>query len=318
MKISGFTFLRNTSKLYYPILESILSVLPLVDEFVIALGKGDDDDDSEQKILSLNSSKIKIIHTTWDLDKFSDGTEYAHQTDIAKEACSGDWLIYIQGDELIHEEDYDEIISKCKRFLNDKSVDGFLFNYYHFYGNYDHYFRDHCWYPNEIRIVRNDPDIHSFKDAQSFRRIPNFDGVTYRAKVNTFKLNVVQLDANIYHYGWVRPPHLMQKKRVYFARAYLKDLSTHPDYMKYQHTYDYGRIDRCKKFGGTHPKLMASKIKTLDWQDSLRFSGPIAIGRRITKHEKPKYRFIMWIEKMFLGGRLIGGHKNYSILKDKI
>ena len=141
MKISGFTFLRNTSKLYYPILESIQSVLPLVDEFVIALGKGDEDDDSEQKILSLNSPKIKIIHTTWDLDKFSDGTEYAHQTDIAKEACSGDWLIYIQGDELIHEEDYDEIISKCKRFLNDKSVDGFLFNYYHFYGNYDHYFR---------------------------------------------------------------------------------------------------------------------------------------------------------------------------------
>ena len=86
MKISGFTFLRNTSKLYYPILESIQSVLPLVDEFVIALGKGDEDDDSEQKILSLNSSKIKIIHTTWDLDTYSDGTEYAHQTDIAKEA----------------------------------------------------------------------------------------------------------------------------------------------------------------------------------------------------------------------------------------
>ena len=110
----------------------------------------------------------------------------------------------------------------------------------------------------------------------------------------------------------------MQKKRVYFARAYLKDLSTHPDYIKYQHTYDYGRIDRCKKFMGTHPKLMAPKIKTLDWQDSLRFSGPIAIGRRITKHEKPKYRLIMWIERVFLKGRLIGGHKNYTILKDKI
>lgn len=317
MKLSGFTFLRNTSKLYYPILESILSVLPLVDEFVIALGKGDEDDDSEQKILSLNSSKIKIIHTEWDLNKYTDGTEYAHQTDIAKAACSGDWLLYMQGDELIHENDYDEITSKCKRFLNDKTVDGFLFSYYHFYGNYDHYFRNHCWYPYEIRIIRNDPDIHSYRDAQSFRRMPSFDGFSYTKKENTFKLNVVKLNASVYHYGWVRPPHLMQKKRVYFAHAYIKDLSTHPDYKKYQHTYDYGRIDRCKKFTGTHPKLMASKIKTLNWQDSLRFSGPKAIGRLITKHERLKYRIIIWIENTFFGGSVIGGHKNYKLTRGK-
>ena len=317
MKLSGFTFLRNTSKLYYPILESILSVLPLVDEFVIALGKGDEDDDSEQKILSLNSSKIKIIHTEWDLNKYTDGTEYAHQTDIAKAACSGDWLLYMQGDELIHENDYDEITSKCKRFLNDKTVDGFLFSYYHFYGNYDHYFRNHCWYPYEIRIIRNDPDIHSYRDAQSFRRMPSFDGFSYTKKENTFKLNVVKLNASIYHYGWVRPPHLMQKKRVYFAHAYIKDLATHPDYKKYQHTYDYGRIDRCKKFTGTHPKLMASKIKTLNWQDSLRFSGPKAIGRLITKHERLKYRIIIWIENTFFGGRIIGGQKNYKLTRGK-
>lgn len=317
MNLSGFTFLRNTSKLYYPILESILSVLPLVDEFVIALGKGDEDDDSEQKILSLNSSKIKIIHTEWDLNKYTDGTEYAHQTDIAKAACSGDWLLYMQGDELIHENDYDEITSKCKRFLNDKTVDGFLFSYYHFYGNYDHYFRNHCWYPYEIRIIRNDPDIHSYRDAQSFRRMPSFDGFSYTKKENTFKLNVVKLNASVYHYGWVRPPHLMQKKRVYFAHAYIKDLSTHPDYKKYQHTYDYGRIDRCKKFTGTHPKLMASKIKTLNWQDSLRFSGPKAIGRLITKHERLKYRIIIWIENTFFGGRIIGGQKNYKLTRGK-
>lgn len=317
MKLSGFTFLRNTSKLYYPILESILSVLPLVDEFVIALGKGDEDDDSEQKILSLNSSKIKIIHTEWDLDKYTDGTEYAHQTDIAKAACSGDWLLYMQGDELIHENDYDEITSKCKRFLNDKTVDGFLFSYYHFYGNYDHYFRNHCWYPYEIRIIRNDPDIHSYRDAQSFRRMPSFDGFSYTKKENTFKLNIVKLNASVYHYGWVRPPHLMQKKRVYSTHAYIKDLSTHPDYKKYQHTYDYGRIDRCKKFTGNHPKLMASKIKTLNWQDSLRFSGPKAIGRLITKHERLKYRIIIWIENTFFGGRVIGGHKNYKLTRGK-
>ena len=247
MKISGFTFLRNTSKLYYPILESIQSALPLVDEFVVALGKGDDDDDSEEKLRSLGSDKIKIIHTVWDTDKYPRGMEYAHQTDIAKEACSGDWLLYLQGDEVIHEEDYPEIVSKCNRYLDDKRVDGFLFNYYHFYGDYDHYFRDHCWYPCEIRIVRNDLDLHSFKDAQSFRRIPDFDGISYREKEGTSKLNVIKLQANMYHYGWVRPPKLMFKKCTYFYN-WNKGIDSANGYAKYAQEYDYGRMDYCMPF----------------------------------------------------------------------
>lgn len=315
MKISGFTFLRNTSKLYYPVIESIKSALPIVDEFIIALGKGDEDDDTEQKIHCLNSDKIKIIHTEWDLNKFKNATEYAHQTDIAKDACSGDWLIYIQGDELIHENDYDEIRAKCNRYLDDKLIEGFLFNYYHFYGNYNYYFRNHCWYPNEIRIIRNDPEIHSYKDAQSFRRIPKFDGISYNKEEGSIKLSVVKLDASIYHYGWVRPPELMEKKRFSSKAVYMQNFSKPKDYEKYQLSYDYGRIDKCQKFNGTHPKLMESKIKTLYWQDSLRFSGPRAIGRSMSKHELLKYRFIIWIEKMFLGGRLIGGHKNYIVVK---
>ena len=37
MKVSGFTFLRNAQKLGYPFAQSIRSILPIVDEFVIAL-----------------------------------------------------------------------------------------------------------------------------------------------------------------------------------------------------------------------------------------------------------------------------------------
>ena len=314
MKISGFTFLRNTSKLYYPILESIQSALPLVDEFVVALGKGDDDDDSEDKLRSLESDKIKIIHTVWDTDKYPRGMEYAHQTDIAKEACSGDWLLYLQGDEVIHEEDYPEIVSKCNRYLDDKRVDGFLFNYYHFYGDYDHYFRDHCWYPCEIRIVRNDLDLHSFKDAQSFRRIPNFDGISYREKEGTSKLNVIKLQANMYHYGWVRPPKLMFKKCTYFYN-WNKGKDSANGYAKYAQEYDYGRMDYCMPFKGTHPGVMTARIPELDWEASLRFSGPQVIGRPKAKHEKLKYRLIILMERIFFGGRSLGGYKNYNVLK---
>ena len=315
MKISGFTFLRNTSKLYYPILESIQSALPIVDEFVIALGKGDDDDDSEAKIRSLQSGKIKIIHTEWDTEKYPQGMEHAHQTDIAKEACSGDWLLYLQGDELIHEQDYNEIKTKCKQYLNNANVDGFLFNYFHFYGDYGHYFRDHCWYPYEIRIVRNEPEIHSFESAQSFRRIPNFDGISYRSKEGTSKLNVIKLNASIYHYGWVRPPKLMRKKRLYFSNTHRGKTATKTEYKKYAAEYDYGRMDYCLVFKQSHPKFMKQKITELDWQKSLRFSGPNVIGRPEAKHERLKYRLIVWIERTFFGGKVLGGHKNYNAVK---
>ena len=36
--------MRNTSTLYYPFLESIQSILPILDEFVIAMGDNDPDD----------------------------------------------------------------------------------------------------------------------------------------------------------------------------------------------------------------------------------------------------------------------------------
>lgn len=38
--ISGFTFRRNGVKLSFPFEASIRSLLPLVDEFVIAVGQG--------------------------------------------------------------------------------------------------------------------------------------------------------------------------------------------------------------------------------------------------------------------------------------
>ena len=61
MKISGFTFVRNAGKLYYPIRESIESILPLVDEFLIAVGDNDSDDTTIEEIQNINSDKIKII-----------------------------------------------------------------------------------------------------------------------------------------------------------------------------------------------------------------------------------------------------------------
>ena len=313
MKISGFTFARNASKFYYPVKEAIQSILPIVDEFIVALGDCDDDDETEKEILSIGSDKIKIIHTTWDLVKYPTGMEYAHQTDIAKEACSGDWLFYIQGDEIVHEKYLPGIVEECKKYLNSPEVEGFVFNYKHFWGDYDHFVLSHAWYPHEVRIIRNDKDIHSWRDAQSFRRIEDFDQLDYFQKIGTSKLNVVPLDAYIYHYGFVRPPQLMQRKHKNHHTIYNGRESAELKYQNANTLYDYGNLNKIELFKETHPEVMNRFIKKFYWKDQLRFVSKS--GQNPQKHEKIKYRLVTFIEQNLLGGNQLFGFHNYKVIK---
>ncbi len=315
MKISGFSFVRNATKLYYPVKQSILSVLDIVDEFIVALGDCQPDDRTRQEIESIGSSKVKIIDTRWDLTKYQHGTEYAHQTDIARANCSGDWLLYLQSDEVIHEKYLETIKGACLNYLARRDVEGFLFRYYHFWGDYNHYHKSHAWYPAEIRIIRNIPEIHSWNDAQSFRKIPGFDGLSYREKNGTEKLKVIPLDATVYHYGWVRPPDTMQNKRKEFDRAYQGDEVSERGHRQEEMYFDYGPLSRLNVFRETHPAVMKEWIEKFDWQDRLQLSGPVKPGRYLYKHEKLKYRLLTFLEQTILGGRQIGGFKNYRLIK---
>lgn len=314
MQISGFTFSKNATKLYYPVKESIESILPVVDEFIIVLGDGDEDDRTEELISSIGSDKIKIIHTKWDLKKYPNGTEYAHQTDIAREACTGDWCFYLQTDEAVHEKYLPLIKESCQKYLDDARVEGFLFHYKHFWGDYNHFVLSHPWYAKEIRIIRNNPDIHSWRDAQSFRVIPDFDGLDYHKKENTRKLNVIELDAYIYHYGYVRPPELMQNKRKSHNTNYLGEQSTREAFKDEDVQFDYGDLNKTELFRGTHPKAMLDFIKRFDWQDQLHY-GSTAPGYRPQKHDKLKYRILTFIEQNLLNGNQILNFKNYKIIK---
>lgn len=313
MKISGFTMVRNATKLYYPIKPAIESILPMVDEFVVALGNCDADDNTEKEILSIQSDKIKIIRTVWDLEKFPRGTVHAQQTNLAMQHCTGDWLFYVQSDEVVHEKYLSVIRKRCEELLFDREVEGLLFHYKHFWGDYDHYVLSHAWYPHEIRIVRNDPEIYSWWTAQSFRRIPNFDGVNHRQREGTYKLKVATVDAYIYHYGFVRPPHLMQKKRKAFNTIHWGEARTAERFKNDVDTYDYGDLSNIEVFKETHPTVMREFVKNFDWKNQLRYTG--GPGPHMQKHEKFKYRFISFLEQKFLGGRQLFGFKNYILLK---
>jgi len=303
MKISGFTMVRNADKFYFPIKASIESVLPLVDEFVVALGDNSPGDKTREIIESIGSDKIKIIDRVWDEKEFVESRIFASETSFALSQCSGDWCLYMQADEALHEQDHETIKSYCEKYVNDKRVDGFLFNYNHFWGDYDHYLPIHGWYKNEIRLVRNNENIYSYGDAQSFRKGENQ------------KLAVIPIPAYVYHYGWVRPPQMMAAKKeehdsIHHGREEAaKKAAEVPDY------FQYGPLGRLPVFKGSHPKVMGDFIAQLNWKDKLDFSSGPYPNRPKLKHERTKYKVLQKLENIFNGGKDFFGYANWTILK---
>ncbi|MCE5249131.1 glycosyltransferase family 2 protein [bacterium] len=293
MKISGFSFVRNAIKLYYPVVEAIRSALPLVDEFVIACG--DSDDSTTDAIRAIDDPKIKIIETVWDKNYFVKGAVNAVQSNIALDACTGDWCMYLQADEVVHERYLPVLREKMKRYLDTPAVEGLLFDYVHFYGSYDLYQAGHNWYSHEVRIVRNGIGVRSWQSAQGFR-------------IDGRKLRVVPAGAEIYHYGWVRPPVSMMKKQIALAsvhhdRAWVDD--RYPDEAA---EFDFGSLKTCRPFKGTHPKVMESRINEMKW--TVRPGRP---NKKDHKHDRLWVRALTFIENSILHHK-IGEYKNYVLI----
>lgn len=279
MKISGFTFVKNAVKYGYPVVESIQSILPIVDEMVVCLGNSEDN--TNKLIESIKSDKIKIIHSVWDDSLREGGKVLAAETDKAKGATAtdSDWLFYIQADEVVHENDHAAILNAMKNNLDDKRVEGLLFNYHHFYGSYKYLGDGRKWYSKEIRVIRNNKKIKSYRDAQGFRWD---DGR---------KLKVKKVNAFIYHYGWVRNPITMQQKYKDFGK-YWGDEETHNKWVKEiekkSDTFDYSNIDSVTVFNGTHPSVMKDLVATEDWNFEMD------IKKKNFKSFKHKLLYFLW------------------------
>ena len=86
MRVSGFTFVRNGTMLGYPFVESICSALPICDEFVVAVGAGEDD--TPDRIQAIGDPKIRILKTRWNEGITAKGYVYAQQKMIAQFNCT--------------------------------------------------------------------------------------------------------------------------------------------------------------------------------------------------------------------------------------
>lgn len=254
MKVTGFTFIRNAIKFDYPVVEAIRSVLPLCDQFVVAVGSSEDD--TLAMIENIDPAKIRIVPTVWDDSLREGGKVLALETDKAFAAIDEDtdWCFYIQGDEVVHEQYHPAIKEAMAKWKEDRSIDGLLFKYLHFYGSYDYVGTAPGWYRNEIRVIRRNPKIYSYKDAQGFR------------KNEGEKLTVAAVDAYIYHYGWVKEPEAMQRKQETFTKLWHDDEWVEKNVKKVKQ-FDYvEHIDALQTFTGTHPAVMKERIERKNWK----------------------------------------------------
>jgi len=254
MKVVGFTFIRNAEKFDYPIVEAITSILPLCDTFVVAVGNSEDH--TRELVAAIDPAKIRIIDSIWDDTQREGGRVLALETNKAFDAIASDadWCFYIQGDEVVHEDDLPAIKMAMEKWKDEKKAEGLLFHYRHFYGSYDYIGDSRRWYRKEVRIIRRDPAIRSFRDAQGFQK-------------NNRPLRVKQVEAFINHYGWVKPPKLQQAKQEYFHSLWHNDEWMKANIPK-QEEFDYSGINYLAHYTGTHPQVMQKRIAATNWQFS--------------------------------------------------
>jgi len=274
LKIVGFTIIKDALLNDYPIVEAIRSILPVVDEMLVSVGQGDDG--TLELIESIGSDKLRIVRSEWDMSLRKGGQVLAVETDKAYRQLPADtdWVFYIQGDEVLHEKDHATVRASCERYAKSPEVEGLLFDYLHFYGTYDYVGDSRTWYRHEVRIIRFDPAISAYRDAQGFRK-------------GNKKLRVKHSGAVIYHYGWVKNPAQMKKKMKNVGRFWNEEEAWNK-MLASGDFFDYSQFDSLSRFTEPHPEVMCERIARQDWQVELDLS---------KKKFALKDRLLYWFEK---------------------
>ena len=258
MTIDGFTYVRNGIKMGYPFIASINSILPLVDRIFVVVG--DSDDGTREAVTNIDNDKIIIIDSVWDDEKRKNGTVFKEQSNIGLEQVDADWAFHIQADEVFLESDIENIRKYLDIANSRNDVDGLLFPFYHFWGDYAHIWNTRRSHPFEIRAFKNNGKIQSFRDSQGFRIFESEDDEIGK------KLRVINTGVRVFHYSYTRHPKLMRVKQNYFIRfwrsdAWLKKHNNNNNNVE----FDYNNIDHLEEYTGEHPNSMTEIIKNKDW-----------------------------------------------------
>lgn len=250
MRISGFTIARQAVTFGYPLEESLRSLLPLVDELVVNVGDGDDG--TWELVQGIADPKIAAFRSTWDTAQ-RDGLTLSEETNKALARCHGDWAMYLQADEVLHEQELPALRAALERYHRSRT-ESLSFHYYHFYGSYRTIQDDpRHWYRRATRAVRIGAGVESVGDACAFMVREGNHWRRPRRK---------DLAVHVYHYGWARPPQLMARKQYNFQFLYHDATWVAAHGLRADATPSeiFAGCRHLRRFAGTHPAVMQQRI----------------------------------------------------------
>ncbi len=248
MKVSGFTIVKNAIRLDYPLVDSIRSILPIVDEYVVLVGKSEDG--TEDAVKAIGDPRIRIVGTEWNDTIRKDGLIFSVLTNLALRECTGDWAFYLQADEVIHEDDLPALQALMRDNLERRSILGMSLRYRHFFGDYRTY--NPYGYRKAIRIVRNNGLLVSTGDACGFALREDTSG---RNILDGPREHIVKTNLFIFHYPWVKDRRTLLEKRKAMELHFGKQAG------EAEGEFNLDTMVT-KRFRGSHPGVMKKRIES--------------------------------------------------------
>jgi len=254
VKVIGVTIARNAVQLDLPVEASVRSLLPLVDELVAVVGASDDD--TRARLEAIDPERVHLTETAWDMTGRSGGAVLAEQTQLGlaeAERRGADWCFYLQADEVIARCDDDAIRTALRAATRRVAVEGLLFDYVHFFGDFSTVATSRNFYRREVRIVRAGIDVRSYRDAQGFRVGPDLR-----------RIRVIPSGARVYHYGWARSAESAARKTAVLETIFGGRPAR-------ERPFRFGRLPGLRRYTGDHPEAIrewiADRPHLLAWEE---------------------------------------------------
>lgn len=244
--LSGFSLVKNATVYDLPIEACLRSALRVCDEVVVNVGRSEDD--TIERVRSVDHPDLRVLRTEWPDPRGTGLRELSAETNRALDACRHDWALYLQADEVLHEDDEPVVRRALARADDDARVEGLLFDYLHFHGSPDWVLEGRRRYRREVRLVRRGSGIRSVRDAQGFR----VGGAGGR------KPRVLRSGARVFHYGYVKSGEALDERRRQQAVWSDED----PGRAESFRFHAYAGL---RRFEGRHPRVMRERLASRSW-----------------------------------------------------
>lgn len=250
MAITSTVVAFNCIQLDYPLEASIRSALEVVDE--VFVNEGNSSDGTKDILVSLQEEFGKDVVRFETRDWVHNRGWQQKERNYAIEQAKGDWILVLDADDLIHEND----VLAIKALAEAPYLNFIDFKVSHFYGLPSYINGNPSWYNHHVRMGRKTANYKfrntpggSCCDISAWRPLRPVHGHQ--------GLDIAYSGITIYHYGWCRDARAMGIKYEKFKGWYSNDKKYFDGYLDSGVPFDY-QIERFKdrliEFKGTHPK----------------------------------------------------------------